>query len=186
MDEERTTAGPGARIAPEAVWREVRADYLAGLSAPDCCRRHGVGLTALRLRAAREGWRRADQPWIPPSTTRDPWDPGRALEDQVHGDLSRIEPHHLMGVAWDRIQMAVLRGDAGEVLRWSKVQALMQAEADALDRFIEEEEARAFARRRANGPHDPHGADDPDDPDALSVPADPRSPPAPPRPDRAA
>ncbi len=189
MDEDRTMAPRGARIAPEAVWKAVRADYLAGLSGPDCCRRHGVGLTALRLRSAREGWRRADQPWIPPSATRDPWDPGRSLEEQVHGDLSRIEPRQLLGVAWDRIQLAVLRGDAGEVLRWSKVQALMQAEAEALDRFIEEEQARAFERGHPIDPHDANGPDDPDDvddPDALSAPADPRSPPAPPPPGPAA
>ncbi len=189
MDEGRTAPTPGARIAPEAVWKEVRADYLAGLSAPRCCRRHGVGLTALRLRAAREGWRRADQPWIPPSTTRDPWDPGRALEEEVHGDLSRIEPRQLSQVAWQRIQHAVLRGDAAEVLRWSKVQALMQAEVEALDRFIEEEEARAFERGEAIDPDEPNDPDDPDDPDhadPLSGPAGPPPPPAPPRPGPAA
>ena len=180
MDEDRTTAPRGARVAPEAVWKAVRADYLAGLSAADCCRRHGVGLTALRLRAAREGWRRADQPWIPPSTTRDPRDPGRALEEQVHGDMDRVEPQHLLFVAWRRIQQAVIRGDAGEVLRWSKVQALMQAEVEALDRFIEEDAARAFERGEAIYP------DDPDDANAFTGPAAPRSPPAPPRPGPAA
>ena len=180
MDEDRTTAPRGARIAPEAVWKEVRADYLAGLSAADCCRRHGVGLTALRLRAAREGWRRADQPWVPPSTTRDPWDAGRALEEQVQGDMDRVEPRDLVFVAWSRIQQAVIRGDAGEVLRWSKVQALMQAEVDALERFIAEDEARAFERGEAIYP------DDPDDANAFTGPAAPRSPPAPPRPGPAA
>ena len=51
----------GLRSAPDEVWTQVRDDYLGGISAPECCRRHGVGLTALRKRAANEGWRRADQ-----------------------------------------------------------------------------------------------------------------------------
>lgn len=146
MDQDLTTPTRGVRIAPEAVWKEVRADYLAGLSGPDCARRHGVSLSALRMRAGREGWRRADQPWVPPAANRDPWDEGRTLVEYVGGDLDQIEPGDLARVAWGRLRRAVIRGDAGEVLRWHKVQTLMRIEAEELERYIEEEEARAFER----------------------------------------
>src|SRR5690606_13376160 len=74
-----TAEPPAQRRAPDEVWARVREDYLSGLSAPACCRKHGVGLTALRDRAAREGWRRADQPWRPPGL--DPDDEGVFLEE---------------------------------------------------------------------------------------------------------
>ena len=49
-----TGPGEGRWSAPDEVWAAVRVDYLAGLSAPEACRRYGVGLTAMRMRAARE------------------------------------------------------------------------------------------------------------------------------------
>jgi hypothetical protein len=167
MDQDLTTSTRGVRIAPEAVWKEVRADYLAGLSGPDCARRHGVSLSALRMRAAREGWRRADQPWVPPVADRDPWDEGRILVERVGGDLHQIEPGDLARVAWGRLTRAVIRGDAGEVLRWHKVQTLMRTEAEELERFIEEEEARAFERGDQPWPYAPTHPDDRDGMDSL-------------------
>ena len=41
------------RRAPDDVWARVRDDYLSGLPAAVVCQRHGVGLTAMRNRAAR-------------------------------------------------------------------------------------------------------------------------------------
>ena len=52
-----TLYGKG-RSAPDEVWGRVREDYLSGLPGIEVCRRHGVGLTAMRNRATREGWRR--------------------------------------------------------------------------------------------------------------------------------
>ena len=70
------------RPAPKIVWDAVRADYLAGLPAHECCRRHGVTIAALRARAARNGWRRIDQPWVP-GNVLDPGDEGARLEQQT-------------------------------------------------------------------------------------------------------
>ncbi|MFY7850934.1 MAG: hypothetical protein ACOVQ6_03975 [Brevundimonas sp.] len=167
MDQGLTAPTRGVRIAPEAVWKEVRADYLAGMSGRDCARRHGVSLSALRVRAAREGWRRADQPWLPPVADRDPWDEGRILVERVGGDLHQIEPGDLARVAWGRLTRAVIRGDAGEVLRWHKVQTLMRTEAEELERFIEEEEARAFERGDQPWPYAPTHPDDRDGMDSV-------------------
>jgi len=141
-------AGPephGRRIAPEAVWAEARADYLEGMSAAQVCVRHGVGRTALRTRAAREGWRRRDQPWTPP-TRLDPWDEGRALEDRVGGDLDRVDYGELAWIAHRRMMRAVMRGDAVEALRWRRVGLVMEAVEAEGERMIEEDEARYFHR----------------------------------------
>ena len=146
----------GQRSAPDEVWAQVREDYLAGVSAPECCRRHGVGLTALRKRAASEGWRRADQPWSPPARL-DPWDEGVLLEDRVAGDLDKVELRQLEFVADRRMMRAVLRGDAAEALRWRRVRTVLQADAREMDRLIAEEEALQWARGEAHGAHDVNG-----------------------------
>ena len=49
------------RIRTDETWAEAREDYLTGFTAEEVCRRHEIGLSALRRRARREGWRRTDQ-----------------------------------------------------------------------------------------------------------------------------
>src|SRR5690606_14516601 len=139
-------SGAGRRSAPDEVWAAARDDYLSGLSAPEVCRRHGVGVTALRARAAREGWRRMDQPWAPPNRL-DPFDEGVDLEQQLDGDLDRIEPGQLAWVAHRRMMRAVLRGDAGEAMRWRRVELMVAETDEELRYFIAEEEA--YERRLA-------------------------------------
>ena len=120
----------GRKSAPDEVWVRVREDYLAGWSAPDCCRRHGVGLSALRARAAHEGWRRTDQVWSAPDRL-DPWDEGVDLELRVGGDLDKVGFDELGFVAHRRMMRAVMRGDAAEALRWRRVELTMiEVEAD--------------------------------------------------------
>jgi hypothetical protein len=156
------------RIAPDEVWDQVRADYLAGMPAARVCRRHGVGLTTLRERAAREGWRRVDQPWTPPDRL-DPDDEGRALEQSVDGDLDRVELRQLSYVAARRMMRAVMRGDAVEALRWRRVRLAMDEEEAEMDRTMAAEEQ---AWLQIHGTPDP---DSPDSPDPVfpSGPADP-------------
>jgi hypothetical protein len=128
------------RSAPEEVWARVREDYLAGVPAAEACRRHGVGLTAMRNRAAREGWRRADQPWTPPNRL-DPEDEGRWLEESVDGDLDRIELPQLAFVASCRMMRAVMRGHAAEALRWRRVRLMLLEEEAELERLMAQDEA---------------------------------------------
>lgn len=132
-------------IAPPEVWAAVRDDYLAGVPATECCRRHGVGLTTLRKRAGLEGWRRVDQPWTPPDRL-DPWDEGVELEDRVEGDLDRVEIGALAWVAHRRMMRAVLRGDAAEALRWRRVRLAMDEEEAEMAQWLERDEARAVHR----------------------------------------
>lgn len=137
---ESPAAGQGRRSAPDEVWARVREDYLAGLSGPEACRRHGVKLSALRDRAAAEGWRRVDQPWTPPNRL-DPWDEGVELEQRVGGDLDKVNLCELWFVAHRRMMRAVMRGDAVEALRWRRVSQAMNAEEAELDRQIAQHEA---------------------------------------------
>lgn len=153
------TAQTGRRAAPAEVWEAVRADYLAGMSGPDCCRRHGVTLSALRDRAARHGWRRADQPWLPPAAL-DPWDEGRLLEERIEGDLDRLDWGELGHVAHSRMMRAVLRGDAAEVLRWNRVAEILDAREADLRRWIEAEAAARFHRSQTAA--EPDSTDSPD------------------------
>ena len=151
-----TPASPsGRRITPDDVWAQVRDAYLAGLSAPECRRLYGVGLTALRQRAAREGWRRIDQPWTPPNRL-DPDDEGMVLEQETGGDLDRIELCQLTFVAHRRMLRAVMRGDAVEALRWRRVRLVMDAEEAEMDRLTAQQEAvHAYLRQ----PDDPDASD---------------------------
>lgn len=153
-----TTTPQGLRCAPEDVWARVRDDYLAGLSAPECCRRHGVGLTTLRDRAAREGWRRIDQPWTPPNRL-DPWDEGVELELKVGGDLDKVELRELWYVAHRRMMRAVMRGDAVEALRWRRVSLVMDQATDEMNLMIEREEAEFWHARNREMARDPDGSD---------------------------
>lgn len=139
--------GRGRRTAPDSVWAAAREDYLAGLSAPEVCDRHGVRLAALRSRAAREGWRRIDQPWAPPNRL-DPGDEGVELEARVGGNLDKIDLCELADVAFRRMMRAVLRGDAVGALRWRRVHLAMQAEEAEMARDMEQDEAIWTARRR--------------------------------------
>ena len=132
-------ADRGRRVAPQEVWDAVRDDYGAGLSARACCRRHGVGLTALYRRAALEHWRRVDQPWRPAADLAA--DEGAALEAEIAGDIDKINPRDLSWVASRRMMRAVLRGDAAGALRWRRVRLAMDLEEDEVQRWLAEQDA---------------------------------------------
>lgn len=162
FDDMDARPGEGRWHAPEEVWAAVRTDYLAGMSAPEACRRYGVGLTAMRTRAAREGWRRADQPWTPRNRL-DPDDEGAELEARVGGDLDRVDLPDLVWVAYRRMLRAVMRGQAVEALRWRRVHAAMADEQAEVERFFEQEEA---IRHMLSDVQDPDAVDGADGADA--------------------
>lgn len=128
-----TPANP--RSVPDTVWDRARDDYRGGLPAHEVCRRHGVGLTSLRNRAARERWRRTDQPWTPPNSL-DPCDEGVELEARIGGDLDRVELCELSVIALRRMMRAVMRGHAAEALRWRKLYLVLEADHDRVEREI--------------------------------------------------
>jgi len=141
-------ADAGRNPLPDAAWDQIRADYLAGWSAPACARRYGVGLSTVRQRAADEKWRREDHPWtLPKGLDRD--DEGLALEERFDGDLDRIPLAELIVVAFQRMMRAVLHGNAAEALRWRRVRQALDAEDARLRRLhAQAQEARRKAEAR--------------------------------------
>lgn len=164
--------GHGRRIAPDHVWAAARDDYLAGMSAPEVCHRHGVRLSALRSRASREGWRRIDQPWAPRNRL-DPDDEGVELEARVGGDLNKVELRELSFVAGQRMMRAVLRGDSMGALRWLRVRDAMDAEEAEIERQMAQEEAIRAARRGCPAPDAADAVDASDAMDGVFTGADP-------------
>lgn len=133
------------KSAPDEVWAEVKDAYLGGASAAECCRRFGVGKSALRARAARERWRRCDQIWVPP-VALEPWDEGLKLEQEVGGNLDRLDFCDLSNVAISRMMRAVLHGDAAAVMRWHRVRLIMDAMQAEVDTAMEADEAAVVAQ----------------------------------------
>jgi len=106
------------RIRSDDAWAEARADYLTGFTAEEVCRRHDIGLSALRKRARREGWRRHDQA-----------DPAVAEDDlEIFEDL---EPTDLVEMAWRRLAAAIARGRGADAARWQRIHADLHARAQA-------------------------------------------------------
>lgn len=136
----QTLPAKGRRAAPDDVWDRVRDDYLSGLSAQQCCDRHGVGRSALRARARAEGWRRVDQPWAAPAGLEAD-DEGVELENEVQGDLAKVCHRQLVHIARRRMMRAILHGEAAAALRWRRV---------ALTLEVEQEQIEAAARYAAN------------------------------------
>jgi hypothetical protein len=118
------------RIRTDDTWAEARGDYLAGFTAEEVCRRHDIGLSALRKRARRDGWRRTDEA-----------DPAVADDDlEVFEDLGSTD---LVEMAWRRLAAAIARGRAADAARWQRIHADLharaQAEAEALQADRERE-----------------------------------------------
>lgn len=121
------------RRAPPEVWDRIRDDFLSGLPASECARRHGVGVSTISARAAAEGWRRADQPWGDPLG---PEDEGRILDEEIGGDLDQTDLGELAHVAIRRMMRAVLKGDAVAALRWRRVHHALEKQDEELQRRL--------------------------------------------------
>jgi hypothetical protein len=136
------------RILPPIIWEAIREEYLAGATAPECARLYGVGLTTVRSRAAREGWRRIDPPReraSPPHGRADPdTDLGDAvleLQRRIGGDLDRVELSDLTRLASHRVSQSVMQGRAVDALRWRRLLETLKAEEEEIRR------REAWARR---------------------------------------
>jgi len=96
------------RHRSEAVWAEARDDYLKGMTAEQVCRRHDLGLSALRRRARLHGWRRHDQP-----------DPQPQDDDlAIYRDLDLADLTEMMHL---RLAQAISQGRATEAARWMRL-----------------------------------------------------------------
>ncbi|MFC0632746.1 hypothetical protein [Brevundimonas balnearis] len=94
-------------VVAEPVWELARRDYLAGLSSSEVCERYGLARSTLHARAAREGWRRKDQP-------------PRTVTPFIHvtGDLAEATFFDLSEMAVLRLRQSILSGRAKEAAGW--------------------------------------------------------------------
>lgn len=108
------TSPPAHRVRSEQTWAKAREAYAGGLSGPEVCERFDLGLSALRLRARNEGWRRSDQE--DPGAETEVLDDAEALDRDP--DLS---PAELAELAWKRARRATLRGRLREAQGWARL-----------------------------------------------------------------
>ena len=105
-------------IVSDETWTLIRAAYLSGLSGALVARRFGVSLSALRKRAQREGWTKADharaagapaQPDAPaPPVPRDPRVLVRTAMDEAARALADGRPYQARAAASAGLQIARL------------------------------------------------------------------------------
>jgi hypothetical protein len=122
------------RIRSEETWAEARSDYLAGFTAEDVCRRYDIGLSALRLRARRERWRRADG--VDPSPADDDLD--------LFAD---VEPDDMVEMARLRMVAAISRGQSTEAARWGRIYRDQRTDRDTRELLEMERRMLAAAAR---------------------------------------
>jgi hypothetical protein len=101
---------PSHRVHPQETWDLARADYLAGLSGPAVCARYGLGLAALRKRAAAGGWRRIDYPRPMP-----------VMPIEVDGDIDEASYLDLALMAEMHLRDAIINGRATEAATWMRI-----------------------------------------------------------------
>jgi hypothetical protein len=138
----------GHRMRSEETWAKARSEYLLGFSAEEVCRRHDLGLSAMRRRARLEGWRRSDH--VDPEVAQDDLD----LFSDVGGD-------DLVEMARLRMIAAVARGRSAEAARWTRL--YLRYREDQADEPFRRELAELDARRapRLSSPS-PEPTPDPD------------------------
>jgi hypothetical protein len=144
------------RHGPE-IWAAVRADYLAGISAPVVAERYGVSERSVRRRAAVEGWRREDvetvaldpsPPWsFRPQEKADVLNQNPELHEVTAAQeteqfflLFNPEPHDLRRFAFRRAAEAAATDAPQQAVVWMRLAQLVDRCGDRIAR-----EARHFS-----------------------------------------
>lgn len=104
--------GSGRRVRSGDTWAAARQAYLHGASAGEVCVLFELGLSALRARARRDGWRRIDQP-----------DPDPDLEEDIDGELDeQYVDYEVMAERTGRLASRALHlDDAPAAERWLRL-----------------------------------------------------------------
>ena len=179
--------GPGRRVRSEETWAAARDAYLAGAGAGEVCARFDLGLSALRERARREGWRRRDQADPEPEAIEADADPPDVDIDDLAPEALAQEV--MMERAWRMAARALQRGRLREAQGWTKLlsdirdagqtrrtvaAAVVDQNPAYLAKVIEGLEVIERARRAARPPaaqtDGVGGADSCDEPDSTDSP----------------
>lgn len=111
------------RIRPVETWLAARNDYLSGLTAETVCHRYDLSLAAFRKRAQRHGWRRVDQPPVPP----------RQVDLTIYDHMT---PEEEVDMARRRYYRALEHGSSADAIRWRKYWHELRAEFEATEAEI--------------------------------------------------
>lgn len=136
----------GRRVLSGETWDAARAAFLAGESASEVCGRFGLGLSAFKQRARREGWRRSDQPDPDPRSARDDED----LEEELEA-LGSADFEHMADRAARLAQRAILLGELTAADRWTRLHARLAPLADETRCRRDSETTMRGGRREAVG-----------------------------------
>ena len=131
-----------------ALWAAAKADYLAGGSGPEVCERYGLILRTFRDRAAKEGWRRADQPApvIAPEPPPAAQDQPRILpETSKASSAVGLTASQMVDKAWAMLQAAVAAGQLIQARGWLRLYKELKLHVP----FAETEAREAAARKAA-------------------------------------
>jgi len=149
-------AHPATRYvtASPETWSLIRAAYLSGLSAPTVAARFGVSVTALRRRAAREGWtKRLYAARNAPTAIGAGIDDGRPTEDSVVAGWTaplRIRPSDLARKALAGAAQALKAGEGLAAVRLARA----ANEIARLDNVIDWAEEDVAVSEQAREGHD--------------------------------
>lgn len=130
-DPARSSPDAPAGYAPRSddTWDHARRDYLDGDSAEQVCDRYGLKVSTLRDRAARQNWRKCDQPDPPPLPDDDP-------EADQPVDCAALAEDALI-----RVRRALRLGRASEAASWMRLHEKLVAR-----QAVAEEQARRRER----------------------------------------
>ncbi|MDQ8029911.1 MAG: hypothetical protein REJ23_14390 [Brevundimonas sp.] len=107
----------------DATWDAARDAYLAGAAAELVCERFHLNLSTFKGRAARQKWRRSDQP-----------DP-EPFEPVATGDLPLPDMEETFRIASARVTHAVQQGRIEEALKWGRIMNLALRDRDVRSRL---------------------------------------------------
>lgn len=119
----------------QAVWDQAREAFLGGATAAEVANQIGVSERSLQRRAAREGWRRKDQPLrslpnLPPPDPDDPDDPLNQFMAVTHRGRTEmlIDPtlEAYVSFAFRRSAEAAALGRMSEALGWARLFTTLQ------------------------------------------------------------
>jgi len=153
--------------ASPQTWELIRAAYLSGLSAPTVAARFGVSVTALRKRAAREGWTksaharalcapasvRAHEAAAPPRPSSAPDDIALRVEAVVARQMVPLfeEPTVMARRAMGQAQRAIAEGrglDASRLARAARELHRLEDDIPSARYLFDEDDERDYDGRR--------------------------------------